>query len=77
MNIIAYCDVILGEEMLYMYARIRGIDDSMISAVVTYLIEALDLTQYRDKQTQTYRYRFRNTNWVCVHKRALDHGSSA
>ena len=54
--------------MLYMYARIRGIDDSMIGSVVTYLIEALDLTQYRDKQTRTYRYRLNKVNMGCVHK---------
>ena len=53
--------------MLYMYAKIRGIDDSMIGAVVTYLIEALDLTQYRDKQTRTYRYRLRKLDgFVCI-----------
>ena len=45
----------VGEETLYMFARIRGIQESMIPSIVTYLVEALDLTAHRHKQTRRYR----------------------
>ena len=45
----------VGEETLYMFARIRGIQESIIPSIVTYLVEALDLTAHRHKQTRRYR----------------------
>lgn len=62
MFVVGYCpqfdallDHMTGEEMLYLFAKIRGIAPTMIGPVVDYLIEALDLIAHRHKLTHNYR----------------------
>ena len=62
-NSIGYCpqfdaliDQMTGEEMLYMYARLRGIPESSIPAVVDDLLTALLLNKHKKKLTKDYRY---------------------
>ena len=64
-NSIGYCpqfdaliDQMTGEEMLYMYARLRGIPESSIPAIVDDLLTALLLNKHKKKLTRDYRYCF-------------------
>ena len=45
-----------GTETLEMYARIRGVPENKIDVIVQELMEALQLTVYKDRQVGTYRY---------------------
>ena len=44
-----------GEETLYMYARLRGIENSQIPSVVNSLVETLMLKKHAEKQAGVYR----------------------
>uniref|UniRef100_A0A914E5T5 ABC transporter domain-containing protein n=2 Tax=Acrobeloides nanus TaxID=290746 RepID=A0A914E5T5_9BILA len=50
----AFIKELTGEEMLYMFARIRGIFEEDIPDVVFSIIESLGLTQYAKKQIKNY-----------------------
>ena len=59
---IGYCpqfDAIIerltGRELLKMFARLRGIPESKISAAVQKEIDRLDLVKYANKKCGTYR----------------------
>ena len=45
-----------GRELLYMYARLRGVPEVLIPNVVEDLINALLLQEHADKLTSSYRY---------------------
>ena len=45
-----------GRELLYMYARLRGVPEVGIPNVVEELINALMLQEHADKLTSSYRY---------------------
>ena len=45
-----------GRELLYMYARLRGVPEVLIPKVVEDLINALLLQEHADKLTSLYRY---------------------
>lgn len=51
----AFIKDLSGEEMLYMFARIRGIYDEDIPGVVGEVIRALGIEKYAKKQIKTYR----------------------
>ena len=51
----ALIDQMTGEETLYMYARLRGIENSQIPSVVQSLIETLMLKKHATKQAGVYR----------------------
>ena len=44
-----------GRELLTMFARLRGIPESLIREVVASTINKLDLSKYADKQCGKYR----------------------
>ena len=44
-----------GRELLTMFARLRGIPESLIAQVVTSTINKLDLAKYANKQCGKYR----------------------
>ena len=59
---IGYCaqfdtliDQMTGEEMLFMYARLRGIPERMIAETVSHLMSSLLLDKEKKKYTKTYR----------------------
>ena len=51
----ALIDQMTGEETLYMYARLRGIENSQIPGVVNSLIETMMLKKHAEKQAGVYR----------------------
>jgi len=62
-NTIGYCpqfdaliDQMTGEEMLYMYGRLRGIPEKSIGPIANELINSLLLTKHSKKLTKEYRY---------------------
>ncbi|KAL3876097.1 hypothetical protein ACJMK2_033975 [Sinanodonta woodiana] len=50
----ALIDQMTGEEMLYMFARLRGVPHSQIYQVVNDLLDALLLTDHKDKLVHAY-----------------------
>ena len=52
----ALIDQLTGRELLYMYARLRGVPEVLIADVVEELIQALLLQDHADKLTSSYRY---------------------
>ncbi|KAI8797159.1 ATP-binding cassette sub-family A member 3 [Biomphalaria glabrata] len=50
----ALIDQLTGREILTLFARLRGIKESSIPEAVTNVMKALTLSQYADKQCQTY-----------------------
>ena len=52
----ALIDQLTGRELLYMYARLRGVQEGRIPNVVEDLINALMLQDHADKLTSSYRY---------------------
>ncbi|KAL3853225.1 hypothetical protein ACJMK2_016781 [Sinanodonta woodiana] len=50
----ALIDQMTGRETLWMYARLRGVDESMIKTVVNDLIKVMMLDKHADKQTGLY-----------------------
>ena len=50
----ALLDCLTGREMLYLFARLRGMRERNISKNVKQLIEMVDLQEHADKTTQTY-----------------------
>ncbi|KAH9498375.1 ATP-binding cassette sub- A member 3 [Bulinus truncatus] len=50
----ALIDQLTGREILTLFARLRGIKESLIPEAVSNMMKALTLTQYADKQCQTY-----------------------
>ena len=51
----ALIDQMTGEEMLYMYARLRGIPEDKIPGISQDLISALMLDKHKKKYTKDYR----------------------
>ena len=51
----ALIDQMTGEETLYMYARLRGIESSQIPSVVESLIDTMMLRKHAEKQAGVYR----------------------
>ena len=51
----ALIDQMTGREMLYMFARLRGIRHDQIAHVVEDLLEALLITEHADKLVLAYR----------------------
>ena len=45
-----------GRELLTMFARLRGIPESLISQAVEAEVARLDLTKHANKQCRKYRY---------------------
>ena len=54
----ALIDQMTGEEMLYMYARLRGIPEKHIPGIVDDLLTALLLNKHRKKYTRDYRLEY-------------------
>ena len=54
----ALIDQMTGEEMLYMYARLRGIPEKHIPGIVDDLLTALLLNKHRKKLTRDYRLEY-------------------
>ena len=52
----ALIDQMTGEEMLYMYARLRGVPEPNIPGIVDDLLTSLLLNKHRKKKTKEYRY---------------------
>ena len=52
----ALIDQMTGRELLFMYARLRGVPEVIIADVVNNLIEALLLEDHADKLSSSYRY---------------------
>ncbi|XP_076318610.1 phospholipid-transporting ATPase ABCA3-like [Tachypleus tridentatus] len=50
----ALIDRLTGREMLYLFARLRGVPETLISRTVTELIEMIDLQQHAEKVTEKY-----------------------
>ena len=50
----ALLDCLTGREMLFLFARLRGMRETQISNNVKQLIEMVDLQEHADKTTQTY-----------------------
>ena len=44
-----------GEEILYMFARLRGVQEQYIQRVVSELIKVLMLEKYANRECGTYR----------------------
>ena len=47
-----------GRELLTMFARLRGIPESLISQAVEAEVARLDLSKHASKQCGKYRYRY-------------------
>ena len=56
----ALIEQLTGRETLTMYARLRGVQESQIAAIVENLIRALVLQQHADKLVASYRLRVFN-----------------
>ena len=52
----ALIDQMTGRETLYMYARLRGIQESQIRDIVEKVIDVMMLRKHAEKQTGFYRY---------------------
>ncbi len=50
----ALLDKLTGEEMLYLFARLRGVPPNMIQNEVQTLIQMVDLQNHANKRTETY-----------------------
>ena len=48
-----------GRELLTMFARLRGIPERNIKAVVTSTMQKMDLSKYANKLCRSYRYKYR------------------
>lgn len=51
----ALLDQMTGRETLYMYARLRGVQENQIQGVVDDLVDVMMLRKYADRQCGTYR----------------------
>lgn len=51
----ALVDQMTGEEMLFMYARLRGIPEKQIQPIVDELLKSLLLEKHAKKLTREYR----------------------
>ena len=56
----ALIDQMTGEETLYMYARLRGIENSQIPGVIQSLIDTLMLKKHAKKKAGVYRLVYYN-----------------
>ena len=52
----ALIDQMTGRETLYMYARLRGIEESQIASTVNQIIDIMMLNKHADKECGVYRY---------------------
>lgn len=52
----ALIDQMTGEEILFMFARLRGVQEIYIGRVVSELIKVLMLQKYAARQCGTYRF---------------------
>ena len=52
----AFIDKLTGRELLAMFARLRGVPEKAIKRVVQKEISRLDLREYGNKKSGTYRY---------------------
>lgn len=51
----ALIDQLTGRETLFLYGRLRGVQEDLLPNVVQELMDSLTLTEYADRQVQTYR----------------------
>jgi hypothetical protein len=74
----ALIDLMTGRETLYMYARLRGVPESLIADVVQKLTDSLLLRPHIDRLVKFYRsapdFQIYDVVFRCACNRAFDTG---